>query len=68
MKPTGLDEHVDEEKVVNQILVNWELESKFTKDEVFRVEGILDVNTIEYFPCPKPSKHSARALRFRFQF
>ena len=38
---------------MNQILENWELKSQFSEDEVFRVEGILDVNTIEYFPCPK---------------
>ena len=43
----------DKELVVNQILENWELKFQFSQDEVFRVEGILDVNTIEYFPCPK---------------
>ena len=43
----------DRESVVNQILENWELKGQFSEDEVFRVEGILDVNTIEYFPCPK---------------
>ena len=39
--------------MVDQILINWGLESKFSEEDVFRVEGILDVNTIEYFPCPK---------------
>ena len=43
----------DKKLVVDQILGNWELESQFSQDEVFRVEGILDVNTIEYFPCSK---------------
>ena len=43
----------DKERVVDQILVNWGLESQFSEEDVFRVEGILDVNTIEYFPCPK---------------
>ena len=38
---------------MDQILENWELKDQFSEDEVFRVEGILDVNTIEYFPCPK---------------
>ena len=42
---------------MKQILENWELKDKYSQDEVFRVEGILDVNTIEYFPCPKALVH-----------
>ena len=42
---------------MKQILENWELKDKYSQDEVFRVEGILDVNTIEYFPCPKALSH-----------
>ena len=39
--------------MIDQIRINWDLEKEFSEDDVFRVEGILDVNTIEYFPVPK---------------
>ena len=46
----------DQERVIDQIRINWDLEKEFSEDDVFRVEGILDVNTIEYFPVPKELK------------
>ena len=46
----------DKERVIDQILINWDLENQFSEEDVFRVEGILDVNTIEYFPCPTDLK------------
>ena len=38
--------------MIDQIRINWAMENQFSEEDVFRVEGILDVNTIEYFPCP----------------
>ena len=42
----------DKERVIDQIRINWALGNQFSEEDVFKVEGILDVNTIEYFPCP----------------
>ena len=47
----------DKRSVVKQILENWGLHKQFTEDDVFRVEGILDVNTIEFYPHCKDDEN-----------
>ena len=36
----------DRQAIVQQIREKWE-QSQFSEEEIFRVEGILDVNTLE---------------------
>ena len=37
----------DKKGIVNQIRLKWK-QSQFSEDEILRVEGILDVNTLEW--------------------
>ena len=48
--------------------MNWGLKNKFSEEDVFRVEGILDVNTIEYFPCPKLIEHNKGSTCIMYLF
>ena len=37
----------DHKKVVQQIREKWKLQDQVDEDEIFRVEGIIDINTLE---------------------
>jgi len=45
---------LDENHIVQQITNRWQ-QIEVSRDEVTRIEGILDVNTIEYFPFASSS-------------